>query len=74
MELDATPGHSQMWLTGRDVLYCFPNDDGVTVAATFLHKDRLPAFKADKEAAFLAAFVDAGSRARPCRRHTRSRR
>lgn len=55
--LHSSPGHSQMWLTGRDVLYCFPNDDGLTVAALFLHKDRLPAFKADKEAAFLAAFA-----------------
>jgi menaquinone-9 beta-reductase len=57
LELYSSPGHSQMWLTGRDVLYCFPNDDGLTVAALFLHKDRLPAFKADKEAAFLAAFA-----------------
>lgn len=57
LELRSSPGHSQMWLTGRDVLYCFPNDDGLTVAAVFLHKDRLPAFKADKEAAFLAAFA-----------------
>jgi len=56
LELQSAPGHSQMWLTGRDVLYCFPNDDGVTVAALFLHKDRLPEFKADKEAAFLEAF------------------
>jgi 2-polyprenyl-6-methoxyphenol hydroxylase-like FAD-dependent oxidoreductase len=56
LELQSAPGHSQMWLTGRDVLYCFPNDDGLTVAALFLHKDRLPAFKADKEAAFLEAF------------------
>jgi 2-polyprenyl-6-methoxyphenol hydroxylase-like FAD-dependent oxidoreductase len=56
LELESAPGHSQMWLTGRDVLYCFPNDDGLTVAALFLHKDRLPAFKADKEAAFLEAF------------------
>ena len=56
LDLQAAPGHSQMWLTGRDVLYCFPNDDGVTVAALFLHKDRLPEFKADKEAAFLEAF------------------
>ena len=56
VELDATPGHSQMWLTGRDALYCFPNDDGVTVAATFLHNDRLPEFKRDKEAAFQRAF------------------
>jgi menaquinone-9 beta-reductase len=53
----AVPGHSQMWLTGRDVLYCFPNDDGLTVAAMFLHKDRLPAFKADKETAFRDAFA-----------------
>ncbi len=57
LELQATPGHSQMWLTGRDILYCFPNDDGVTVAALFLHKKRLPEFKADKEAAFLEAFA-----------------
>jgi 2-polyprenyl-6-methoxyphenol hydroxylase-like FAD-dependent oxidoreductase len=57
LELQSAPGHSQMWLTGRDVLYCFPNDDGLTVAALFLHKDRLPAFKADKEAAFLEAFA-----------------
>ncbi len=57
LDLQATPGHSQMWLTGRDILYCFPNDDGVTVAALFLHKDRLPEFKADKEAAFLKAFA-----------------
>jgi 2-polyprenyl-6-methoxyphenol hydroxylase-like FAD-dependent oxidoreductase len=57
LELQSAPGHSQMWLTGRDVLYCFPNDDGVTVAALFLHKDRLPAFKADKEGAFLEAFA-----------------
>jgi 2-polyprenyl-6-methoxyphenol hydroxylase-like FAD-dependent oxidoreductase len=57
LQLYSSPGHSQMWLTGRDVLYCFPNDDGLTVAAMFLHKDRLPAFKADKEAAFLAAFA-----------------
>jgi 2-polyprenyl-6-methoxyphenol hydroxylase-like FAD-dependent oxidoreductase len=56
LELKGTPGHSQTWLTGRDVLYCFPNDDGVTIAAAFLHKDRLPAFKADKEAMFLEAF------------------
>jgi 2-polyprenyl-6-methoxyphenol hydroxylase-like FAD-dependent oxidoreductase len=57
LALQSAPGHSQMWLTGRDVLYCFPNDDGVTVAALFLHKDRLPEFKADKEAAFLKAFA-----------------
>jgi 2-polyprenyl-6-methoxyphenol hydroxylase-like FAD-dependent oxidoreductase len=56
LELQGTPGHSLMWLTGRDALYCFPNDDGITVAAGFLHNDRLPEFKDDKEAAFLKAF------------------
>jgi 2-polyprenyl-6-methoxyphenol hydroxylase-like FAD-dependent oxidoreductase len=56
LELQAAGRRSMMWMLGRDVLYCFPNDDGVTVAAAFLHKDRLPEFKADKEEAFLAAF------------------
>jgi 2-polyprenyl-6-methoxyphenol hydroxylase-like FAD-dependent oxidoreductase len=56
LELRGAPGHSQMWLTGRDALYCFPNDDGVTIAAAFLHNDRLPEFKDDKDAAFLKAF------------------
>jgi flavin-dependent dehydrogenase len=41
---------------GRDVLYAFPNDDGVTALAMFLHKDRLPRFKADKEGEFVRAF------------------
>jgi 2-polyprenyl-6-methoxyphenol hydroxylase-like FAD-dependent oxidoreductase len=45
-----------MWLLGRDILYCFPTDDGLTIAAAFLHKDRLPEFRAGKEEAFLAAF------------------
>ncbi|HWI73072.1 MAG TPA: NAD(P)/FAD-dependent oxidoreductase [Baekduia sp.] len=57
LPLQAKGRRSQMWLSGRDVLYCFPNDDGVTVAAMFLHKDRLPEFKADKERAFLAAYA-----------------
>jgi 2-polyprenyl-6-methoxyphenol hydroxylase-like FAD-dependent oxidoreductase len=56
LELRGTPGHSQMWLTGRDALYCFPNDDGRTIAAAFLNNDRLPEFKGDKEAAFVHAF------------------
>src|SRR3954453_9615736 len=56
LELQADGRRSQMWLLGRDILYCFPNDDGLTIAAAFLHKDRLPDFKADKEQAFVAAF------------------
>ncbi|WCB96625.1 3-(3-hydroxy-phenyl)propionate/3-hydroxycinnamic acid hydroxylase [Baekduia alba] len=56
LELEAGGTRAPMWLVGRDVFYCFPNDDGLTVAAVFLHKDRLPEFKRDKEAAFVAAF------------------
>ncbi|HWH96502.1 MAG TPA: NAD(P)/FAD-dependent oxidoreductase [Baekduia sp.] len=56
LPLQARGRHAQMWLMGRDVLYCFPNDDELTVAAAFLHKDRLPEFKGDKEAAYVAAF------------------
>jgi 2-polyprenyl-6-methoxyphenol hydroxylase-like FAD-dependent oxidoreductase len=47
---------SLFWIRGRDVLYAFPNDDDVTVMALFLAKDRLPAFKADKERAFVEAY------------------
>jgi 2-polyprenyl-6-methoxyphenol hydroxylase-like FAD-dependent oxidoreductase len=70
LPLQARGDHSQMWLLGRDVLYCFPNDDGLTIAAAFLHKDRLPEFKGDKEAAFLAAFdgLDRGPDLRAARR------
>lgn len=56
LELDAPGDHALMWILGRDILYCFPNDDGLTIAAVFLHKDRLPEFRDNKEAAFLAAF------------------
>jgi 2-polyprenyl-6-methoxyphenol hydroxylase-like FAD-dependent oxidoreductase len=70
LPLQAGGDRSQMWLLGRDVLYCFPNDDGLTVAAAFLHKDRLADFKADKEQAFLAAFdgLDRGPDLRSARR------
>ncbi|HEV7749969.1 MAG TPA: NAD(P)/FAD-dependent oxidoreductase [Baekduia sp.] len=56
-DLPLAAGHrSMMWL-GRDILYCFRNDDGATIAAAFLHKDHLPAFKADKEGEFARAFT-----------------
>ncbi len=45
--------HSQFWIVGRDVVYTFPNDDGVTVIACILHKDRLETFHADAENNFL---------------------
>jgi 2-polyprenyl-6-methoxyphenol hydroxylase-like FAD-dependent oxidoreductase len=70
LPLQADGDRSMMWLLGRDVLYCFPNDDGLTIAAAFLHKDRLPDFRADKEAAFVAAFdgLDRGPDLRAARR------
>ncbi|MDX6726314.1 MAG: hypothetical protein QOK49_1119 [Baekduia sp.] len=64
LPLAAPAQRSQMWLSGRDVLYAFPNDDGLTVAAMFLHKDRLPAFKADQEGEFLRAFAGLDRRPR----------
>jgi 2-polyprenyl-6-methoxyphenol hydroxylase-like FAD-dependent oxidoreductase len=57
LDLSATdPLHAQMWL-GPDTRYCFPNDDGLTIAAAFVRKDQLPAFKANPEAALVASFA-----------------
>ena len=58
LPLEAEGDRSLFWFAdgGRDVLYAFPNDDGVTALAMFLHKDRLPRFKADKEGEFVRAF------------------
>jgi 2-polyprenyl-6-methoxyphenol hydroxylase-like FAD-dependent oxidoreductase len=56
LEIESGDQRSLFWFRDRDVLYAFPNDDGVTVLAMFLHKDHLPAFKADKETAFAQAF------------------
>jgi menaquinone-9 beta-reductase len=57
-DLPLATGHRSMMWVGRDILYCFLNDDGATVAAAFLHKDRLPAFKADKEGEFFKVFAN----------------
>jgi flavin-dependent dehydrogenase len=58
MPLENEQDRSLFWFAdgGRDVLYAFPNDDGVTALAMFLHKDRLAAFKADKEREFVRAY------------------
>jgi flavin-dependent dehydrogenase len=58
LQLENHDDRSLFWFVdgGRDVLYAFPNDDGVTVLAMFLHKDRLSRFKADKEGEFVRAF------------------
>lgn len=57
LERTATdPTHAQMWL-GPDTFYCFPNDDGLTIAAAFVRRDQLARFKADPEAAMHAGFA-----------------
>ena len=38
-----------VWMLQPDVLIAAPNDDGLTLLAAFPHKDRLPAFKADRD-------------------------
>jgi flavin-dependent dehydrogenase len=48
----ASGSDAQMWLLDPDVAYAFPNDDGVTVLACFITKDKLPAFKADLRGSF----------------------
>jgi flavin-dependent dehydrogenase len=45
-----------IWFMDPDVVYCFPNDDGLTLAAVMPHKDRLPAFKSDLEKSFRAMY------------------
>jgi menaquinone-9 beta-reductase len=57
--LDTKFGRSRslLWLRGRDVFYMFPNDEGLTIAAQFLHKERLAEYqRGDKEETFVAAF------------------
>ena len=50
-------GHvSQMWMLEPDVVYAFPNDDGLTVLCVMPSQDRLPEFRADMEGSFERAF------------------
>lgn len=50
------PGAAQLWLTDPDIAYVFPNDDGVTVLACFVHKRRLSEFKRDLEGSMMTIF------------------
>jgi flavin-dependent dehydrogenase len=44
---------SQMiWFNEPDWIYAFPNDDGVTVLCSYIHKSRLPDFKRDLKGSF----------------------
>lgn len=44
------------WFLDPDVVYAFPQDDGLTLLATFLTEDQLPWFKRDLEANFEGYF------------------
>ncbi len=47
------PVPSQMiWFHEPDWIYAFPNDDGVTVLCSYIHKDRLAEFKSDLRGSF----------------------
>lgn len=39
---------AQMWLTEPDVAYHFPSDDGISLLAAIITKDKLAAFKQDR--------------------------
>jgi flavin-dependent dehydrogenase len=44
---------SQMiWFNEPDWIYAFPNDDGVTVLCSYIHKSHLPDFKRDLKTSF----------------------
>jgi flavin-dependent dehydrogenase len=47
----------RLWLLDPDVAIAAPNDDGLTVLAAFLHKRRLPAFRADRGRALRELFA-----------------
>ena len=41
-----------IWFREPDWIYAFPNDDGVTVLCSYIHKSRLPEFKRDLKTSF----------------------
>ncbi|HLZ31200.1 MAG TPA: NAD(P)/FAD-dependent oxidoreductase [Chloroflexota bacterium] len=45
------PGQ-MIWFNEPDWIYAFPNDDGVTVLCSYIHKRRLPDFKSDLKKSF----------------------
>lgn len=46
----ATGERTQIWMLNPDVVYAFPQDDGITLLGVFPTKDRIPWFKHDLEA------------------------
>jgi 2-polyprenyl-6-methoxyphenol hydroxylase-like FAD-dependent oxidoreductase len=58
-DLPLPTGHrSQMWLADPEVAYAFPQDDGLTLLATFRSAAWLPAFKGDLDAAFAHTYAE----------------
>jgi flavin-dependent dehydrogenase len=50
------PHRARLWFSDPDCAYAFPGGDGRTLIAVMPHKDRLPEFKADLDAAVAAHF------------------
>lgn len=43
---------AQFWMLDPDAAYALPNEDGITLLCCWVTKDKLPEFRADREAAF----------------------
>jgi 2-polyprenyl-6-methoxyphenol hydroxylase-like FAD-dependent oxidoreductase len=54
--LEGAP-RARFWALDPDVAIVSPNDDGISLLAVFLHKRRLPEFRADREPAFREVFA-----------------
>ncbi len=65
-----TGSYPQMWFLDPDMAYAFPTDGGLTMLACVPHKDRLPEFKADPEAAMARIYegLPDGPRLDPAKR------
>jgi menaquinone-9 beta-reductase len=65
-----TGSSPQLWFLDPDMAYAFPTDDDLTMLACVPHKDRIPEFKADPEAAMARMFERApdGPRLDPAKR------
>ena len=63
----------QLWFLDPDMAYAFPTDDGLTMLACVPHKDRIPEFKADPEAAMARMYerVPDGPRLDPAKRESK---
>jgi menaquinone-9 beta-reductase len=49
---------ARFWALDPDVAIVSPNDDGITLLAVFLHKQRLPEFRGDRDRALRALFAE----------------